>query len=69
VETETMTKYFCDQCGKEMPTAENKRLTGSHGHLGFEIITSQNGVANGGLYCHACIREAVHVSGVGASNG
>jgi hypothetical protein len=56
-------KYFCDQCGDEI-TNRNKietgRLKASIGHLGVEVIVSQNQTANDGEYCKYCVLDALY---------
>ena len=59
-----MQRNFCDQCGIELlsttqPNVVIERITGSLGHLGFEIIVSQNGKDDRGEYCSGCVFDAV----------
>lgn len=61
-------KRFCDQCFTEM-TEKNTpfgtgqvsgRLSASIGHLGVEVIQSQNKTSNSGDYCKYCILDALY---------
>lgn len=63
-----MIKQFCDQCGDEilepnalpMSARGFPRLTTTMGHLGVEVIVSQNGASNAGQYCKYCVLEALY---------
>lgn len=62
-----MIKTFCDQCRQQI-TDERKmsgganggRLAASVGHLGVEVIVSQNNVSNAGDYCKYCVLDALY---------
>jgi hypothetical protein len=68
-----VTKYFCDFCGAEI--TDRNRADGGQIHcssrlgttmstrtghfLRVEVITSMDGVSNGGLACRFCIIDAL----------
>ena len=65
-----MTKYFCDGCEVEMNESNSPaggknsgRLEvtiGKNGRaLKVEVMHSQDGTANAGLYCKYCILDAI----------
>lgn len=65
-----MIKRYCDQCLKQITEANEveqissisggRRLAASIGHLGVEVIISQNNTANRGDYCRYCILDALY---------
>jgi len=56
-----MTKHYCDRCDIEMKKSDHNRLHGSDAtnRFQYEIMTTVDGVTNGGHLCHKCIREMV----------
>ena len=52
-------KYYCDNCKKPMKHNEGDRLKLKRGHMLVEVISGWRGTWNGGVLCHACIKEAV----------
>ena len=55
-----MIKYFCDGCGKELdPKEAGKRLEGKMERVTVTVMASVDGVFNGGLVCHDCLRKII----------